>query len=64
MAAGSVVTRDVPPYAMVAGVPARIMGYMCERGEILRFDEAGEAVTSYGQKYRKNEAGTVAKVNP
>lgn len=25
--AGSVVTRDVPPYAIVAGNPARIMGY-------------------------------------
>lgn len=26
--AGSVVTRDVPPYAIVAGNPARIVGYM------------------------------------
>jgi len=62
VAAGAVVTRDVPPYAMVAGVPARITGYMCERGEILRFDAAGEAVTGYGQKYRRGPDGLVGKV--
>lgn len=26
---GAVVTHDVPPYAVVAGVPARIIGYRC-----------------------------------
>lgn len=26
---GAVVTHDVPPYAIVAGVPARIIGYRC-----------------------------------
>lgn len=26
---GAVVTKDVPPYAIVAGVPAKIIGYRC-----------------------------------
>lgn len=30
VAAGSVVTKDVPPYAIVAGNPAKIIGYLTE----------------------------------
>lgn len=30
--AGSVVTKDVPDYAVLAGNPARMRGYMCECG--------------------------------
>ena len=31
--AGSVVTRDVPPHALVVGNPARIIGFVCRCGE-------------------------------
>jgi len=38
VAAGSVVTRDVPDYAIVSGVPARKTGWICECGQKLRED--------------------------
>ena len=36
VAAGAVVTKDVPAYALVAGVPARRIGWACMCGEPLR----------------------------
>lgn len=35
VAAGAVVTKSVPDYALVAGVPARTIGWMCHCGERL-----------------------------
>lgn len=35
VAAGATVTRDVPPYALVVGSPARVRGFMCVCGEKL-----------------------------
>jgi UDP-2-acetamido-3-amino-2,3-dideoxy-glucuronate N-acetyltransferase len=37
--AGAVVTKDVPAYAIVVGNPARVIGYACECGLRIRFDE-------------------------
>ncbi len=35
--AGSVVTKDVPPYALVYGNPARVKGFVCKCGDKLTY---------------------------
>jgi len=50
--AGAVVTKHVPPYALVIGNPARQMGWMSEFGHKLHFDKNGEATCpESGEKY-------------
>ena len=56
--AGAVITRDVLPYAMMAGVPARRIGWMCQCGEKLPAVQAGEtSCASCGSRYRGSERG-------
>jgi UDP-2-acetamido-3-amino-2,3-dideoxy-glucuronate N-acetyltransferase len=51
--AGSVVTKDVPAYAMVYGNPARIAGYACECGITLRFERDRATCVACGREYEK-----------
>lgn len=41
--AGSVVTKDVKPFALVVGNPGKQIGWVSEYGHRLRFDETGRA---------------------
>ena len=50
--AGSVVTKDVKPYALVIGNPARHVGWVCECGHILNEDGM---CTECGEIYSINE---------
>lgn len=52
--AGSVVTKNVPDYALVYGTPARVHGYVCECGEALHFAGDTAVCGACGKKYRKN----------
>jgi UDP-2-acetamido-3-amino-2,3-dideoxy-glucuronate N-acetyltransferase len=66
VAAGAVVTKDVAAYAMVAGVPAKQIGWMSAYGDVLEFDAEGWAIDSTGTKYQllagevKQQAGDVS----
>ena len=54
VAAGSVVTKDVRPFSLVAGVPATEKGWMSEYGEKLPLPLTGNGTTTCshtGQKY-------------
>lgn len=54
IAAGAVVNRDVKPYALMAGVPAKQIGWMSEYGERLNLPLQGQAQATCqvtGQRY-------------
>jgi len=55
--AGSVVTKDVPDYALVVGAPAKVTGWMCECGVKLFWKEH-EATCSCGGQYTMTESNT------
>lgn len=58
--AGAVVTRDVPDFAMVYGVPADVKGWMCRCGVQLAFEGDEARCGTCGQGYVMREEGKVA----
>ena len=64
--AGAVVNKDVKPYALMVGVPARQIGWMSEYGEQLKLplDGSGYAHCSKtGEKYILNQGLLIKEVN-
>ncbi len=72
VAAGAVVTRDVPPYALVAGVPGKLIGWACEcgvplgefgKGQVTPAKRAGEAeCAECGRRYEKVGESAIRRV--
>jgi UDP-2-acetamido-3-amino-2,3-dideoxy-glucuronate N-acetyltransferase len=60
--AGAVVTKDVKPYALVVGNPARQTGWMSEYGQKLIFDSSGLATCPESGERYKIEDGRVSKI--
>ncbi|HXK20860.1 MAG TPA: acyltransferase, partial [Polyangiaceae bacterium] len=60
IAAGAVVTKDVPDYALMVGSPARQQGYMSRHGHRLSVDADGLMICpEQGLRYREIEPGVV-----
>jgi len=61
--AGSVVTKDVPAYALLVGNPARQIGWMSAQGCRLHFDENNEAICEEsGERYELRDASSEYRV--
>ena len=61
--AGAVVTKKVPPYALLVGNPARQTGWMSEYGHRLNFDENGMAVCPESKQEYRIEGNEVKKIS-
>lgn len=60
--AGSVVTKDVPDYALVVGVPGKILGWVSEAGRRLEFDKNGFAFCEKSKKRYQLKDETITEI--
>lgn len=60
--AGAVVTKYIPPYALVVGNPARQLGWISEYGHRLEFDENNKAVCPESKEAYILENNAVRKI--
>lgn len=62
VAAGSVVVKDVPDYALMVGVPARRIGWVGTSGHPLREENGFWVCPVTGERYRETATDTLEKV--
>lgn len=60
--AGAVVACNVPDFALMLGVPARVAGYVCRCGERMSFEKGEAACHACGRKYHMNENQEVEEI--
>lgn len=60
--AGAVITKNILPYALVVGNPARQIGWVSEYGHRLHFDERGIAVCPETQQEYQLSNNTVKRI--
>jgi len=60
--AGSVVTKNVPAFALLVGNPAKQIGWMSEYGHRLNFDENGKAICEESKDVYELKDGKVVKI--
>lgn len=61
--AGAVVTKEVLPFALVVGNPAKHIGWMSEFGHRLQFDKNGIAECAESKQQYKFENGFVTRIS-
>jgi len=61
--AGAVVAADVPPSALMLGVPARQAGWMCQCGVRLEVKAGAARCEACGAVYRE-EGGVLRQIDP
>ena len=63
IAAGAVINKDVPAYALMAGVPAKQIGWMSQYGHRLEFDDKGIAICPESNESYELKEGRVTKID-
>ena len=58
-----VVTKDIPPYALVVGNPSRQIGWVSEYGHRLSFNEKGIATCPESNQQYLLEGGVVTRIS-
>lgn len=70
--AGAIVTKDVPPYAIVVGVPAKINSYRFDKDTIIKLEklhwwnmderELKENITLFKKEFTQDKLGMLEKI--